>query len=101
MTMPDRPAGFDWKALDERGKAFGKEAEAAAERLSRDPSLLRAADVAGVVGGVILLAIGAWFLADVTLGLDLPVVHLGEVWPLALVALGLAVVASGATRRRP
>lgn len=99
MTMPDRQAGFDWKALDERGKAIGKEAEAAADRLSRDPSMLRAADVAGAVGGVIVLAIGVWFLADVTLGMDLPAVSWGEVWPLALIVLGLAVVASGTGRR--
>ncbi len=93
-------SSFDWKALDDRGKALGKEAEAATQRFARDPGLVRAADVASFAWGALLFVIGVWFVADVTLGLDLPTFPWSEAWPIALIVLGLGVVASGAGRRR-
>lgn len=98
---PDRPPAprVDWNALDERGKAFGREAEQAAQRLSRDPRVLHFGDFAAFAWGVVLLVIGAWFFADVTLGLDLPVISWNAAWPLILVLIGLTIVARAATRR--
>jgi hypothetical protein len=51
------------------------------------------------VVGLILLAIGLWFFADVTLGLSLPRVRWGDLWPLLLVGLG-AWLLLGSMRRR-
>jgi len=50
------------------------------------------------VFGFVLIAIGAWFFADRTLGFDLPDLDLGSLWPLLLVGLG-AWILLGSTRR--
>jgi thiol:disulfide interchange protein len=50
------------------------------------------------VFGLILLAIGVWFLADQTLGLVLPRIDWGRLWPLFIIAIGLWI-AIGSMRR--
>jgi hypothetical protein len=40
------------------------------------------------VFGLILLVIGLWFFIDQTLGIDLPTISWGQLWPLFLIALG-------------
>jgi hypothetical protein len=49
--------------------------------------------------GAILLVIGAWFFATRTLGLDLPELDWGQLWPLILIAIGAWIVL-GALRQR-
>jgi len=47
---------------------------------------------------LILLAIGLWFFAERTLGLTLPRLQVGQLWPLLLIGLGVWIVL-GAFRR--
>lgn len=82
------------------GERIGREAEAVGERLSKDPAVQRAADTAARIWGLIVLAIGVWFLADVTIGVDMPAVPWADLWPLGLILIGLFVVVRGMTSRR-
>lgn len=41
-----------------------------------------------VVFGVILVAVGLWFFADQTLGLDMPRLRWSELWPIFIIVLG-------------
>jgi len=84
----------------EAGERFGKRAEEAANRWSKDPGMVRAADTAGRIWGLLVLAVGVWFFADVTLGYDMPRVAWSDLWPIALIGIGLLVVVRGMTRRR-
>jgi hypothetical protein len=63
----------------------------------RQPSTEAGRD-GSIVFGLILLAIGVWFLADQTLGLVLPRIDWGRLWPLFLIAFGLWI-AIGSMRR--
>jgi hypothetical protein len=49
--------------------------------------------------GALLVVIGAWFFATRTLGLDLPDLDWGSLWPLILIAIGAWIV-YGALRQR-
>lgn len=82
------------------GERLGHEAQAVGERLQRDPGLVGAANWASRAWGLIVLAIGLWFFADVTLGFDMPSLAWRQLWPLVLVVLGLAIVLRGLARRR-
>lgn len=82
------------------GERFGRRAEAFGERLSKDPSISRAADTAARAWGLVILAVGSWFLADVTLGYDMPGIPWGDVWPIGLIVIGLLVVVRGMSRRQ-
>ena len=48
--------------------------------------------------GLILLAVGLWFFADQTLGLDMPQLRWSQLWPVFLIALGVWT-ALGSMRR--
>ena len=82
------------------GEKLGHEAEAAAQRWSKDPSVVAAGDTAARVWGLLVLAVGLWFFADITLGLDMPAIAWRDVWPVALIVLGLAVLVRGMASRR-
>ncbi len=82
------------------GEKLGRDTEAAAQRWSRDPSVAGAADTAARVWGLLVLAVGLWFFADVTLGLDMPAIAWRELWPVALIVLGIAVLVRGMASRR-
>src|SRR5262245_3039959 len=103
---PERPATFEermerfGKEAGEAGERFGKRAEEAAERWTRDPGVVRVADTAGRLWGLLLLAVGLWFFADVTLGYDMPSIAWRDLWPIAIIGIGLLVLARGLTRRR-
>lgn len=94
-----RPGGFGARTLEARAEAFGRETEAVFDRLAKNPAVEGTIDIGSRVWGLMLLAFGLWFLADVTLGLDLPAVAWRDLWPVALIALGLVIVLRGATRR--
>jgi len=49
--------------------------------------------------GLVLVAVGLWFFASVTLGYDLPTLNWNLVWPLGLIALGVVVIGSALGRR--
>lgn len=54
--------------------------------------------IAGVVFGLILLGIGLWFFAEITLGLAMPSISWDQVWPIILIVIGVWIVLS--SRRR-
>ena len=88
------------REANEAGERWGRRAEGAANRWSKDPGVVRAADTAGRIWGLILLAAGLWFFADVTLGYDMPSIAWRDIWPIALIGIGILVVLRGMTRRR-
>jgi hypothetical protein len=51
-----------------------------------------------IIFGVILVAVGLWFVADQTLELDMPRLRWSELWPLLIIALGGWIVL-GSMRR--
>lgn len=51
-----------------------------------------------IIFGLILLGIGLWFFAERTLGLPMPDVSWGQLWPLILVGLGLWILLSSVRR---
>ena len=55
---------------------------------------------ASLILGIIILAIGAWFFATQTLGLDLPDLDWGQLWPVILIVLGGWIVYSSVRRVR-
>ncbi len=44
--------------------------------------------MATVLLGVVVLAIGLWFFAEQTLGIDLPAIRWSQLWPLILIVIG-------------
>jgi hypothetical protein len=97
-TFEERMERFGREA-GEAGERWGRRAEAAGQSWSKDPSVVRVADTAGIIWGLALLAIGLWFFADVTLGLDMPSVAWSDIWPVAIIAVGLLVLLRGMNRR--
>ena len=55
---------------------------------------------ASLVFGVIILIVGLWFFATRTLGLDLPDLDWGQLWPLLLIGIGAWIVLGAVGRRR-
>ena len=53
-----------------------------------------------IVFGLILLAVGLWFFAEHTLGLDLPTLRWNQLWPLILIVVGVWVLFSARRRAR-
>jgi len=102
-TAPDPPRpSFEERAeaFGQRAESLGHEAEAAAMRLGSNPVVRQTADVAGRVWGLVLIAFGLWFFADVTLGMNMPAVAWRDLWPLLLIVVGAIIVMRGMTRRR-
>ena len=98
-TFEQRVEGFG-REMGAAGERLGREAEAAGQRLANDPTIQRAGDTAARLWGLIVLAAGLWFLADVTLKMDMPNVPWADVWPLGLILLGVFIVVRGMGRRR-
>lgn len=88
------------ESLGQRAEALGREAEAAALRLGTNPAVRETVDLAGRLWGLVLLGLGLWFFADVTLKLDLPAIAWRDAWPIALIAVGGLVIVRGLARRR-
>ena len=98
-SFEQRMEDFEHRA-EAAGEKFGRDAEAAAGRWSKDPTVVGAADTATRVWGLLVLAVGLWFFADITLGMEMPAIAWRDVWPVALIALGLAVLVRGMASRR-
>jgi len=62
-------------------------------RRSRGPSL------ATIVVGLVIIAIGLYYLLDVTFGLDLPRITWGALWPVILIIVGGLIVIGAVSRR--
>ena len=69
-------------------------------RLGANPVVRETFDFVGRLWGLVLLAFGLWFFADVTLRMDLPAIAWDDLWPVALILLGGLVVLRGVARRR-
>ena len=53
---------------------------------------------ASILFGLVVLAVGLWFFVERTLGYDLPDIRWSQLWPVALIGIGLWVVL-GSMRR--
>jgi uncharacterized integral membrane protein len=56
-------------------------------------------DVGALIFGAILLLVGGYYLLVNTFGIQLPDLDWDQIWPIALIALGLAVVARAVAAR--
>ena len=54
---------------------------------------------ASLIVGAIILLIGLWFFATRTLGLDLPEIDWGSLWPVILIAVGAWIVLTAMRQR--
>ena len=54
---------------------------------------------AGLVFGLILLAVGLWFFLERTLGIAMPRIEMRVVWPVILIVIGAVLVVRSAGRR--
>jgi hypothetical protein len=63
------------------------------------PPEQRDGNAASIVVGVILLAIGVWYFLDQTLGLVMPRVRWGDLWPIFLIVIGGVILIRSAGRR--
>jgi hypothetical protein len=59
----------------------------------------RGPSVASIVVGLFLVAIGLWYFLDQTLGIQMPEIRWGSLWPVLLILLGLVIVGQAARRR--
>src|SRR5688572_22526488 len=53
---------------------------------------------ASILFGLVVLGVGLWFFVERTLGYDLPDIRWSQLWPVALIGIGLWVV-MGSMRR--
>jgi len=81
------PPATGWEPSPPTGKG--------ARTSGRDPGR-----TASLILGLILVAIGLWFFAQYTLGLDLPAVRWSQLWPLILILIG-GWILLGSMRRGP
>lgn len=87
------------KEAGEAGERIGRQAEDAGKRWAASPGVSQATDTAARIWGLLLIAVGAWFFAEFTLGYDLPAVPWRDLWPVVLIVIGLAVLLRGMGRR--
>ena len=80
---PDRPGDSGWR---EPAWFPPRERE-------RRPS------AAAVIFGLALIAIGVWFFLDRTIGVDLPRIQWGTIWPVILIAIGGLILLRSFRRR--
>jgi uncharacterized integral membrane protein len=59
----------------------------------------RKVDIGALIFGAILLLVGGYYLLVNTFGINLPDLDWDMIWPIALIALGLAVVARAIASR--
>jgi TRAP-type C4-dicarboxylate transport system permease small subunit len=56
-------------------------------------------DVGALIFGAILLLVGGYYLLVNTFGVNLPELDWDQIWPIALIGLGLAVLAKAVQSR--
>jgi TRAP-type C4-dicarboxylate transport system permease small subunit len=56
-------------------------------------------DIGALVFGAILLLVGGYYLLVNTFGIDLPELNWDMIWPIAVIGLGVAVVARAVASR--
>jgi hypothetical protein len=56
-------------------------------------------DIGALIFGAILLLVGGYYLLVNTFGITLPELDWDAIWPIALIGLGLAVVARAVASR--
>jgi hypothetical protein len=66
---------------------------------SWQPSVDRGPGWGSIIFGIVLVAIGLWFFAGVTLGLEMPDLQLRDLWPLIIIAIGGWIVLSSMRRQ--
>ena len=62
------------------------------------PPRSRESNVPSMIVGLILLAIGVWYLLDQTLGLQMPRIDWSDIWPIFLIAIGGIMLIRSARR---
>lgn len=63
------------------------------------PPRERETNIASMAVGIILLAVGAWYLLDQTLGIQMPRIDWGDFWPIILIVIGGIMLYRAATGR--
>ncbi|HEX2756075.1 MAG TPA: hypothetical protein VHM48_11455 [Candidatus Limnocylindrales bacterium] len=74
---PDRPADSGWR-----------EPAWFPPRADRERHRDRRSGTFTIVVGLVLIAIGAWYFLDGTLGIALPRIRWGSLWPVVLIVIG-------------
>jgi hypothetical protein len=64
------------------------------------PSPQRDPTVATIAVGLVFLVIGIWYFLDTTLGLTMPDIEWGDLWPILLIAIGGVILYRAAVDRR-
>jgi hypothetical protein len=64
------------------------------------PPSRRASNLPPIIVGLIILGIGVWYFLDTTLGLAMPRISWGDLWPLLLIGVGGLILFRAATDRR-
>jgi len=59
----------------------------------------RMVDIGALIFGAILLLVGGYYLLVNTFGFDLPELNWDMIWPIAVIGLGVAVVARAVASR--
>ena len=85
VANPDRPVS-DWR-------------EPPWLPADRDRHRDRGPSLASIVFGLVVLAIGVWYFLDRTLGIAMPAIRWGSLWPVLLILLGLVIVVQAARGR--
>ena len=57
------------------------------------------ANVASIVVGLVILLIGVWYFLDQTLGIQMPRISWGDLWPIFLIILGGVILYRSAVSR--
>jgi hypothetical protein len=63
------------------------------------PPRERDSNIAAIVVGLVLVAIGGWYFLEQTLGIQMPRISWRDVWPVILIVLGVVVIIRSQTRR--
>ena len=64
------------------------------------PPRSRESNTAAIVVGLVILAIGIWYFLDTTLGLRMPNIEWGNLWPVLLILIGGVMIFRAATAQR-
>lgn len=63
------------------------------------PPKSRDSNVASILVGLVILAVGVWYFLDTTLGLTMPRISWGDLWPIFLIVIGGVILFRAATDR--